>query len=280
MDAFHHVLVGVDLDGGNASGILARACQLADADEIEVVHVCDHLHKRFETYGSGGIPDSAELDRLVIADAESRLEEICASFGITHHKVLGGNVADAMHAYAEGAADLVVVGSHGRHGVQTLFGSRSNAVIHGTPCDVLAVHISDTDEPANAYKHVLVAVDLSQESDFLMSHALRIAETSNATMSVCHTYSSTSEVLRVAEEHNLEALGIKHGIPADRLHSLKGNPSRGIHKLATTIDADLVVVGTHGKHGLALLKGSTANAVLHGSSYDELAVRVGERQAA
>ena len=39
--------------------------------------------------------------------------------------------------------------------------------------------------------------------------------------------------------------------------------------------ADLIVVGSHGRHGLALLLGSTANGVLHGATCDVLAVRVG-----
>ena len=39
--------------------------------------------------------------------------------------------------------------------------------------------------------------------------------------------------------------------------------------------ADIIVVGSHGRHGLALLLGSTANGVLHGASCDVLAVRVG-----
>jgi universal stress protein A len=46
--------------------------------------------------------------------------------------------------------------------------------------------------------------------------------------------------------------------------------------MATDIHADLIVVGSHGRHGLALLMGSTANGVLHGAKRDVLAVRVGE----
>jgi len=38
-------------------------------------------------------------------------------------------------------ADLIVVGSHGRHGLSLLLGSTANAVLHGAPCDVLAVRI-------------------------------------------------------------------------------------------------------------------------------------------
>ena len=43
--------------------------------------------------------------------------------------------------------------------------------------------------------------------------------------------------------------------------------------------ADVIVVGSHGRHGLALLLGSTANGVLHGATCDVLAVRVGEQPA-
>jgi universal stress protein A len=39
--------------------------------------------------------------------------------------------------------DLIVVGSHGRHGLALIFGSTSNSVLHGATCDVLAVRISD-----------------------------------------------------------------------------------------------------------------------------------------
>ena len=40
-------------------------------------------------------------------------------------------------------ADLIIVGSHGRHGVRLLLGSTANAILHGAKCDVLAVRIPD-----------------------------------------------------------------------------------------------------------------------------------------
>ena len=39
--------------------------------------------------------------------------------------------------------NLIVIGSHGREGIQRLLGSTANAVLHGAPCDVLAVRIKD-----------------------------------------------------------------------------------------------------------------------------------------
>ena len=37
--------------------------------------------------------------------------------------------------------DLVVLGSHGRHGFSLLLGSTANAVLHAMPCDVLTIKI-------------------------------------------------------------------------------------------------------------------------------------------
>lgn len=275
MNAFQNVLVGLDLSGVNAPTILARACQIADSDDIEVLHICDHLHKRHQDYGVSEFANSEELDKRIIADADSRLEDMCSNFGITHHKVIGGKTADAMHEYAREHADLVVIGSHGRLGVQTLFGSTSNAMVHGTPCDVLAVHICDDHDAVPVrYEHVLVAVNLEAESTQVMEHALRIANASGATVSVCHVYSSFAIKAQAKDRRELQALGSKYGVNSDALHTMAGTTANGIHDLANTIGADLIVVGTHGKHGLQLIKGSTANAVLHGAQCDALTVRV------
>ena len=46
---------------------------------------------------------------------------------------------------------------------------------------------------------------------------------------------------------------------------------------AKEFGADLIVIGSHGRHGLTgMMLGSTANGVLHGSPCDVLTVRVGE----
>lgn len=47
-----------------------------------------------------------------------------------------------------------------------------------------------------------------------------------------------------------------------------------MHRLAKEQRCDLIVVGSHGRHGLALLLGSTANDILHGAPCDVLAVRL------
>ncbi|MCZ6869325.1 MAG: universal stress protein, partial [Gammaproteobacteria bacterium] len=61
-------------------------------------------------------------------------------------------------------------------------------------------------------------------------------------------------------------------------HVCVGNPASEIHRLSEAEGVDLVVMGTHGRHGLGLLLGSTANAVLHGVKCDVLAVRIGDME--
>ena len=66
---------------------------------------------------------------------------VCKPLGIERLKVLDGRAVTTLHEYAADHADLVVIGSHGRHGLELLQGSTSNSVVHGTTCDVLAVHL-------------------------------------------------------------------------------------------------------------------------------------------
>jgi universal stress protein A len=53
-----------------------------------------------------------------------------------------------------------------------------------------------------------------------------------------------------------------------------GKPAAEIKLLAEELKAGLIVIGSHGRHGLGMILGSTANGVLHGASCDVLAVRI------
>lgn len=275
MNAFERVVVGVDMHQGAANTVLARACELAEPAHIEAVHACSVFHHEHHDYTLGTFETTEALDAAVRRQADEYLESICKPRGITKCRVLDGRAAGALHDYARQNADLVVVGSHGHHGARALFASTSNAMIHGTPCDVLAVHIEDqvSDLPP-AYGKVLAAVDLSDESFQVMEEANRVALHCGADLAVCNVSpSSYDPVLNEAAER-LGHLADSYGVDDDDVFELAGHIGPRVHDLARDIGADLVVVGTHGKHGLQLLTGSTANAVLHGSLCDVLAARV------
>jgi len=88
--------------------------------------------------------------------------------------------------------------------------------------------------------------------------------------------SSVQDQIHEQAKRHLSEFAERHGVPATHSHLIFGRPDSEIHRLAEELDPDLIVVGSHGRHGLALLLGSTANGVLHGATCDVLAVRVGE----
>jgi universal stress protein A len=55
-----------------------------------------------------------------------------------------------------------------------------------------------------------------------------------------------------------------------------GSVKHEILRFAGEHECDLIVIGAHGRHGVATLLGSTANAVLHGTQCDVLCVRLGD----
>ena len=119
----------------------------------------------------------------------------------------------------------------------------------------------------------------------MAAKAISLRETNGASLHLVYvveplyfTDLDTENIQRVVQkqaEESLANFADRYKIPADNVHLCQGRPQDEIHRLVNDINADLVVVGSHGRHGLSLLLGSTANGVLHGSTCDVLAVRVG-----
>jgi universal stress protein A len=139
------------------------------------------------------------------------------------------------------------------------------------------------------YKKILIAVDLSDDSPYVVDKALALAG-AGTELHMVHVMEPIAvgyavEVTSIdveglhaeASKHARNALlemGGNLGIPAHRLHHVLGQPAREIRELAKELDADLVVMGGHGKHGLDLLFGSTSSGVTHGVTCDLLIVRI------
>lgn len=143
------------------------------------------------------------------------------------------------------------------------------------------------------YQKILVAVDLSSESDAVLNKAQLIADT-DADIHLVYVQEPMDNVYvgivpqsaafsglgdlesQLGEElkQKLAKLGEKFNLVPDHLHILNGSPAHEIHRFAEETGTELIVIGTHGQKGLQLLLGSTANAVLHGAGCDVLSVRI------
>ncbi|NMX90606.1 MULTISPECIES: universal stress protein [unclassified Pseudomonas] len=139
------------------------------------------------------------------------------------------------------------------------------------------------------YEHILVAVDLTEECDPVIKRAVAIAG-DNVKLSLVHIVEPMAmafggdvpmDLSQLQQQQfdqakeRLDRLIAKYpALKKDQSHLTYGQPRQEIHHLAKEQNCDLIVVGSHGRHGLALLLGSTANDVLHGAPCDVLAVRL------
>lgn len=91
-----------------------------------------------------------DMEETLVQETARYVRERAAAFGIAPDRVATriGRPAAEIRAHAERiGADLIVIGSHGRHGIPGLMlGSTANGVLHDAPCDVLTVRIGPGDE--------------------------------------------------------------------------------------------------------------------------------------
>ncbi len=143
----------------------------------------------------------------------------------------------------------------------------------------------------SVYKHILIGLDLSPESQQVIDRVKFLFANSDTKISICHvleplafTYggdipvdlSDVQTQLQTQATERLSALAVQLSVPEEDRHIILGHPAQEMHNMAKRDAVDLIVVGSHGRHGLALIFGSTSNSVLHGASCDVLAVRISE----
>jgi nucleotide-binding universal stress UspA family protein len=175
--------------------------------------------------------------------------------------------------------DLVVMGTHGRRGMDRLLsGSVSEEVVRRAPCPVFTVLARD-DGYGPQIDRVLAPVDLSDQSQLVLDHAVALAESYAAPLDLLHVVEeaaypnvygldpltpSQPNVQDRAREA-LETLASEVDLRTDpvNVHVLAGNAARDIVEFAEENAADLIVMATHGRTGLErFLIGSVAEKVV------------------
>jgi len=144
-----------------------------------------------------------------------------------------------------------------------------------------------------AYKKILTAIDLTDEAQQVLDQARETTKQNGGELSLIvvvkpinQVYSGFDVAALSADVAMIEADAVRQAqtrvaeyakllsIPANRTYVGRGNPAHEIREMAAELGVDLIVLGTHGRHGLGLLLGSTATGVLHGCPCDVLTVRI------
>lgn len=264
---------------------LRRACLLAKSwpAVLELVHVID--------------PDRPP----VLVDAERRAAEtVLAAMRRSLREIDGidcevrlvegdpfEGIADAA---AASAADLIVIGPHRRQLLRDVFvGTTAERTVRTSRKPVLMCNAV----PAQRYRQIVVAVDLSDASAEAVRAVYALGLDRNAAVSAVHVFDALGADLRLrapgvsqsgadlVDEARKQALQDvvqfldQHSLPSlpVGVHANQGSAGAVIHAAAAEHGADLLVLGTRARRGLAeQMLGSVAESVLRVAGIDVLAV--------
>lgn len=204
-------------------------------------------------------------------------------------------------AAEEISADLIVMGTHGRTGIDHfLMGSVAEEVLRKAPCPVMiAGGPEDHADATRLFSRIVCATDLTASSRDTIDTALALSEESLARLILLHVVQVVrgdtsmdlfrpvpdSEVFRYALIERAEARLADLAETAPTLADVGwkvriGKPWEETVRFAAATEADLIVVGVHdyGAFG-RLFGGSTANEVVRHAPCPVLVAREGAHVA-
>lgn len=275
------IFAATDFSDDSRAAIRAAA-RVARSREMSLV-VAHFL----EDLGAGGLtnPSEAELEELT-DEARRKLEQFVEETlsedrrppSVDCHVEAIEPPEGISTVAARQQSDLVVVGATGRNAVRELFvGSTAEEVVRTSDLPVLVVA---PDEPDADYDRIVAPVDFSACSRRGLELAIEMAHRNGAALDIVHAYrlptsqvsefgpsTTPVEIDKIRNEHTHRLEEFVEDFELDglsyRLHVETGDPAGTVIDTVDDTDADLVVMGTHGRRGFKkLFLGSTAAKVL------------------
>lgn len=276
------ILVPTDLSAC-ADEALRHAAFLADWHDAELhllnvaarhMHAYDTMKERFP------FDDDALEALLQPDDGTERHLPSPDELAIEQDQIEHASPAVAIQEYAdEHDFDLVVMGTHGRRGVdRLLIGSVAEDVVRTVQCPTLTVREEASVPPGQAVRRILVPMDFSESSRLALDHAKELAMTYGAEIHLLHVVEEIAmpaaygmepisfavpDIIQSSEKALAEIAEDDIGYEHVQVQSVAGYPATTILDYIDENDVDLVAIATHGRTGLdRLLLGSVAEKVV------------------
>ncbi len=139
---YRELLVAIDLTA-DSEAIARRSLALAAGwgAQVRLLHVVGFMP--VEPMGDSLVPIT-QIDDRVVEEARRELAVLAGRLGVPAERatvVVGGVKAEILRAARELRSDLIVLGARERHGLSIMLNRTEDTVLHGAPCDVLALRV-------------------------------------------------------------------------------------------------------------------------------------------
>lgn len=145
MESYKSILLAVELNAKTDHVLLQRIEYLVAANEVQLHLV--HAVENVMGYGAAyGVAIGVDVEEGLLTEAEKQMQKLGEKLGVAkeqQHVTVGAAREVVVQTANDIGADLIVVGSHGRHGWHLLLGSTANGVLHEAGCDVLAIRMKE-----------------------------------------------------------------------------------------------------------------------------------------
>jgi len=144
MKGYKNILVAVDFSEAGENAVkMADTLAGCFGASLTILYVIEHFPEDMPV--SVIPPEDVDPQKFLTDRASSYLEKLSARIGqpsaVLEVVVSTHSASREIVQYAQGhGVDLIVVGSHGKHGIQGMLGSTATSVMHAASVDVLVVH--------------------------------------------------------------------------------------------------------------------------------------------
>lgn len=144
---YNRVLMALDFHSDNTE-IIEKGSSVAKSNDADLylVHVNEPLTVAYAADGMTWSDQVVSLETNIRKESEKKMKELAGKLNVDEERCFvreGRPSTEIHHLVEEHDIDLIVMGTHGKSGFRLLLGSTANSVLHGAPCDVLAVRIGD-----------------------------------------------------------------------------------------------------------------------------------------
>ncbi|HRN41978.1 MAG TPA: universal stress protein [Vicingus sp.] len=221
------------------------------------------------------LPQAMFMKELADENMKNLLAESFLSGISVESKIEYDAIYKRINQYVENhKINLIVMGSHGAKGFnEIVLGSNAERVVRYADCPVLTIK---QDYSSFEVQDILIASNFYNEADNMFKAFKQFTDLFDANLHFVRvntpinfetTPESNKKMNDFASRHALESYSF--GIYNDQTEE------DGILNYADEIDADLLVIGTHGRTGLAhLIKGSIAEDLLNHSKRAVLSIKI------